>query len=232
MFYWDTTQTKHANEPDGMYLLQLAQDDVIRNSIISVGAKGGTEAGWSPISTARAPAPGVQAAYDEAMDELASAASLLGAENPRREKNDMINIRMLGCDSWLEKTRGDMRGTAFEQNRTDLYDEIEDNRYFVVLMADDFQLLSKQKKNKLLWDTRFSIRQRHHLFDEELPSLALYASRHFGQDSGGLVHNRIPQGDVEVGEVKNLGEVAPPKKRANEELMARLRITCLIGCFG
>jgi len=38
----------------------------------------------------------------------------------------------------------------------------------VVLMAYDFQLLWKEKKHKLLWETRFSIRQRHNDFDRQL----------------------------------------------------------------
>ena len=164
----------------------------------------GAEPGWSPISTARsAPSPGCAGA----LDELAAAVSLVGVENNRREQDDIINIKMLGYNSWLAQTRGDRRGTAFEESRRDLYDEIEQNRYFVVLMAYDFQVLWKEKKHRLLWETRFSIRQQHHEFDKELPSLALYASRYFGQDSGGLVHDRVPLGRVEVGDVKSLGEV-------------------------
>jgi hypothetical protein len=94
-----------------------------------------------------------------------------------------------------------------EVRRDDMVAEIEENRYFVVLMAYDFQILWKQKKHKLLWETRFSIRQRHHNFDKDLPSMAQYASQYFGQDSHGLVHKEIPQGHVDIGEVKSLGSV-------------------------
>jgi hypothetical protein len=86
-------------------------------------------------------------------------------------------------------------------------DEIEQNRYFVVLMAYDFQLLYKEKKHKLLWETRFSIRQRNHEFDKDLPSMAQYASQYFGQDSNGLIHKEIPLGRVDIGQVKSLGDV-------------------------
>ena len=74
-------------------------------------------------------------------------------------------------------------------------------------MAYDFQLLWKQKKHKLLWETRFSIRQRHHDFDKDLPAMANYASRFFGQDTNGLIHDSIPLGHVDIGVVKSLGEV-------------------------
>jgi hypothetical protein len=50
----------------------------------------------------------------------------------------------------------------------------------------------------------------HHDFGRDLPSMAQYASRYFGQDSHGLVHDTIPLGEVDIGEVKSLGEV-PPK---------------------
>jgi hypothetical protein len=117
-------------------------------------------------------------------------------------------MKMLGYESWFNQTNWlDMRATALEQNKKDLYVEIEDDRYFVVLMAYDFQLMWKEKKHRLIWETRFSLRQMHHDFDKDLPSMALYASRYFGQDSGGLIHKPVPQGNVEVGEPKSLGEV-------------------------
>jgi hypothetical protein len=84
--------------------------------------------------------------------------------------------------------------------RNDLVAEIEDNRYFVVLMAYDFQLMWKQKKHKLLWETRFSIREKQNQFDRALPQMAEYASRYFGQDSHGLLHTGVPDGKVELGD--------------------------------
>lgn len=128
------------------------------------------------------------------------------------EKDDKLNALMLGYDSWWDATQGDHRGTALGLRRQDLIDEMEQNRYFVVLMAYDFQLLWKEKKHKLLWETRFSIRERNHQFDRDLPSMAQYASQYFGQDSHGLVRKPIPEGDVNIGEVKALGEVQEPKK--------------------
>jgi hypothetical protein len=97
--------------------------------------------------------------------------------------------------------------TALKGRRDDLIAEIEDNRYFVVLMAYDFQMLWKQKKNKLLWETRFSIRERGNDFGKILPAVAQYASQYFGQDSKGLVRQPLPEGHVEVGEPRSLGAV-------------------------
>jgi hypothetical protein len=98
-----------------------------------------------------------------------------------------------------------------EFHRQDLIDELEDNRYFVVLMAYDFQLLWKEKKHKLLWETRFSIRQRHNEFDRQLASMAKEASRYFGQDSHGIIRKPLPEGRVTLGEPKVIG-YEPEKK--------------------
>ena len=56
-----------------------------------------------------------------------------------------------------------------------LLSEIEENRYFVVLMAYDFQLFWKEKKLKVLWETRFSINESRNDFDKALPTIAQYA---------------------------------------------------------
>jgi len=145
-------------------------------------------------------------------DALTTAIAATEAANRLRDQTDYLNAKMLGYDSWWANFEGDKRGTAFQQDKDDLLEEIEDSRYFVVLMAYDFQFLWKEKKTKLLWETRFSIRQRHHEFDKALPSMAQYASQYFGQDSRGLVRKEIPLGHVEVGQVKSLGEVEAPAK--------------------
>ena len=75
-------------------------------------------------------------------------------------------------------------------------------------MAYDFQKIWKQKKRELLWETRFSIRQRGHDFDQQLTAMAQQASKYFGKDSHGLVRENLPEGRVELGELKTLGTVA------------------------
>jgi hypothetical protein len=91
--------------------------------------------------------------------------------------------------------------------RKDLFDDLRQNRYFVVMMAYDFQLMWREKEHKLLWETRFSLREFGHDFGRELPAMAAYASRYFGQPSHGLVRTLVPEGRVDIGEVKSLGAV-------------------------
>jgi hypothetical protein len=138
---------------------------------------------------------------------------MLNMENHKNDQIDFANASMLGYDSagLIGTERGNyVRGTALGAERDDLYAEIQENRYFVVLMAYDFQLLWKEKKHKLLWQTRFSISERRNAFGKALPVMAEYASKYFGQDSKGLVRERVPEGHVDVGEVKSLGAVESP----------------------
>jgi hypothetical protein len=119
---------------------------------------------------------------------------------------DAQNAGMLGYES-VRSESSKLRGTALEFRSLELMHELQHNRYFVVLMAYDFQLLWKQKKHKLLWVTRFSISERRNAFDRNLPTMALNASPYFGQSSNGLTHKPLPEGKVEIGELKSLGVV-------------------------
>jgi hypothetical protein len=124
-----------------------------------------------------------------------------------------MNARMLGYNAsgMIGTDYGQwLAFTALHSRSQDLIDEIEDNRYFVVLMAYDFQVLLKEKKHKLLWETRYSIRQRGNAFDRQLAAMTEYASKYFGQDTHGLLRKPLPEGHVTLGKLE-VGEVVPDK---------------------
>jgi hypothetical protein len=206
MVYWGTTHAlEHATDSNGYVNLQAAQTDLIGVYTATSAAK----PVYNVAQTTRyANGPG-QGLVQQAEDRLMTAMSAVAAENAIRDQEDQLNVMMLGYDSWWLETER-YKGTSAEYRRQDLLNEIEEDRYFVVLMAYDFPLLWKQKKHKLLWETRFSIRQRHHDFDKDLPAMAQYAAQYFGQDTHGLVRKIVPLGHVDIGDVKSLGE-APAK---------------------
>lgn len=154
--------------------------------------------------------PPNQALILAARDQLAFAQEALRSENRVRDQTDLENARILGYGAELETT-GRFEQTPFQYLRDELIEELEGNRYFVVLMAYDFQLMWKQKKHKLLWETRFSIRQRHNDFDKQLAAMTEYAAQYFGQDTQRLIRKPLPEGKVKVGELKVLG-IEPEKK--------------------
>jgi hypothetical protein len=141
-----------------------------------------------------------------AEEQVSAAMSQISSENRQRDVINYKNGQLLGFGPDVIHEGPYLTG-PLKVRRDDLVAEIEDRRYFVVLMAYDFQMAWKLKKHKLLWETRFSIRQRSHQFDADLAGMAKSASKFFGQDSNGLVRGQLPEGHVEVGNLKSLGDV-------------------------
>jgi hypothetical protein len=155
--------------------------------------------------------------YAEADAVYDAGLAQLNISNEIRDRIDFKNAGMLGYNTDSIAKIGTDYGvnigrTALGVDQRDQVAEIEENRYFVVLMAYDFQLMWKQKKHKLLWETRFSIGERRNAFDKTLPVMAQYASRYFGQATDGILRTRVQEGHVEIGELKSLGVVDEGKK--------------------
>jgi hypothetical protein len=133
-----------------------------------------------------------------------SAMAVVAAENRSRDAMDAQNANMLGYESWWNETAAYI-GTPREYRRQDMITELEQSRYFVILMAYDFQSMWKQRQHRLLWETRLSVRQHGIDFDKQLALMAQDASQYFGRDSHGLQHMVLPEGRVDVGALKSLG---------------------------
>lgn len=152
---------------------------------------------------------------DAMMAELSAATWQLNMENRQRDLTDFKNAAMLGYDSegMIGTDYGlGLRRTPQKYHRDELVAEIEENRYFVVLMAYDFQLMWRRKEHKLLWETRFSVTERNNQFDRALPAMAQYASQYFGRDSHGLLRTEIPEGRVDVHEPTVIEFLSEPRK--------------------
>jgi hypothetical protein len=143
----------------------------------------------------------------EADNQIMMDLSMIQAENQTREDTDMKTATLLGYDSWWVSVNSAMGGSPMGRRRMDMEDELEEDRYFVVLTAFDYQKLVKEKKQRFLWEVRFSIREQGTAFDSRIKGMAELASNYFGRDSGGLHHDTIPDGNVEIGPLKSLGVV-------------------------
>lgn len=113
------------------------------------------------------------------------------------------NVRILGFEK--EQSRAD--SLSFTTFASDFYDEFYSDRYFVVLKAYDFQVARKEKRLKLLWESRFSIRRQGADFVTELPAMSKFAALTFGRETNGILERDSLKGNVELGELKSLGEV-------------------------
>ena len=134
----------------------------------------------------------------------AQADMLIHIANRQRDQQNIENAKVLGYLPELTRM-ADYKGTPREFRQKDLLEDVEENRYFVVLLAYDFQELWQRKQRKLLWETRFSIRERGHDFGKDLLAMAQYASRYFGQDSSGLIRKPLRDTKVILGDPKVLG---------------------------
>jgi len=138
--------------------------------------------------------------------DMRDAVEGLDSEQQTRENKDVKIVTLLGYDSWWLATESASGGGERAFRKEDMLNEVEEDRYFVVLMAYDFQSMMK-KKSKLVWEVHMSVREHSNEFDKRLPSMAEDASRFFGTDSGGLNHVVLPEGKVDVGPLRSLGEV-------------------------
>jgi hypothetical protein len=194
MVYWGATRApEHASDSHGYQLLVMANDQEQR-ALMYLNK--------NPIQKQAA-----LEALAEADNALLTAQIGVQAENQRREDTDMRNATLLGYDSWWIATNSAMGGTPLGLRKADMETELEEDRYFVVLTAFDYQMLVKQKKQKFLWEVRFSIREHGTAFDSRLAGMAAQAAEYFGRDSGGLKHVDLPEGKVEIGPVRSLGVV-------------------------
>jgi hypothetical protein len=127
-------------------------------------------------------------------------------ENRIREQALAPTASLLGYIDTVNDLTGDPSvyaglGTLY----ADLWDEISDRRYYVVIYAYDFKLLQRDKKLKPLWVTRVSIEAGGNKFDEHVAGMVERAGRYFGQPTGGL--KRTFEGRVEIGETEVIGMV-------------------------
>ncbi len=202
--YWGTTEApEFATESNSHQLAQQANEMRQRADVHD-----------SKSSAANKPDSVGNLARKQALAEADNAVLVanLGVqqENQRREDEDMKTATLLGYDSWWVSANAAMEGTAMALRKNDMRAELEEDRYFVVLTAFDYQMLVNKKKQKFLWEVRFSIREHGNQFDKRLPAMVALASDYFGRDSQGLHHVDVPEGRVEIGPVKSLG-VVPSK---------------------
>jgi hypothetical protein len=203
MIYWGTT-TGTDNASDSLEYQNLQRSQGAKPPPNPPPASAGKTAGGGAAANPQATQSVEAQNARQAVEDGAMAAVL--AENWQREQFDMKNAMLLGYDTALAQT-SDVGSTPLSHRYDDLVAEIEESRYFVVLMAYDYQALWTQKKHRLLWVTRFSVRERGTDFEKIFPSMVAYASPYFGRDTHGLLRRPLPEGRVEIGEPRSLGTV-------------------------
>ncbi len=130
--------------------------------------------------------------------EVSSALMMLILEQNARDQIDRSNAMILGFQTELWRAwTTQMFGSTW-----DFLTELRSNRYFVVLKAYDFQEAYQHKRRKVLWESRFSIRERGVVFSEQLPAMAEFASQYFGKELNNLIRRPMPEGKIDLGQPK------------------------------
>ncbi|HEY5079271.1 MAG TPA: hypothetical protein VII43_05470 [Opitutaceae bacterium] len=219
MVYWGTTQIADPIQDSAAFLeFQNARNQIAAEPPPTPSTPGQQSAQPKDLWAMQSAMNNAPSGTDAEMSELSDSVAMLQMENHDRNRIDRKNAQLLGYDTsdslgLVGTDRGEWVGhTSLGRDQHDQILEIEAPRYFVILMAYDFQLMWKEKKHKLLWETRFSINQPHNEFTKALPAMADYASRYFGQNSYKLIREVLREGNVTVGEPTLVELLAAPKK--------------------
>jgi hypothetical protein len=109
------------------------------------------------------------------------------------------NAKLLGYDRQLQKKN------LTNSEEFDLRTDLEEDRYFIIVMAYDCQKLINQNEFSLQWSTRFSVRSPGTNFEEAHFALGRAAAPFFGKNLDDLERARVPFGkdaDVSIGELE------------------------------
>ena len=136
------------------------------------------------------------------IDAINSASFNLGSSATGASANrqgEFYKAQLLG----MERAYSDKISSTEEH---DLKSMLAEERYFLVLMAYDYEKF-KNAEAVLLWSTRYSVRTLGQSFEEAIKDLNFIASDYFGKNIDGLTKHRVTdESRVEMGEIEVIGE--------------------------
>ena len=134
------------------------------------------------------------------IDAINSASFNLGSSATGASANrqgEYYKAELLG----MERAYSDKISSTEEH---DLKSMLAEERYFLVLMAYDYEKF-KNAEAVLLWSTRYSVRTLGQSFEEAIKDLNFIASDYFGKNIDGLTKHRVTdESRVEMGEIEVL----------------------------
>lgn len=142
---------------------------------------------------------------EQANESFAQSLDQSNREGLRKQGMDMAQL--LGFDRSLRS-----KDTSV-QEYNELQTMLQQERYFVVVQAFDFQKLRNSKEKVLLWSTRFSMSNAGVSFEDALTSLTRAATPYFGANMDDLSKEKthIGSGEGKVGELEVI-DVADDEK--------------------
>lgn len=143
-----------------------------------------------------------------ASDAVAGAMIVQDLFNKAREEANIRNAKLLGYLQEINEANGIQRFAGGGDKYNDLVGDIEESRYYVIISAYDFKSTVREKKPRLQWVTRVSIRTPGNNFADRMTTMVANASRYFGRESGRLVRQYEREGTVDIGEATVVGTMS------------------------
>lgn len=208
VLHWGTTRP--FDRGTGMYQDAFTEMTDVMSNLTNIARRGAVDR-MSP-ATGKDNADGTPrsagqvAEQAQAESELGDALIRLEMANRARDRANEYNANLLGYIHEINRRNNGTRFAGAGAAYDELIEDIENERYYVVIGAYDMQAVLKGE-HRLLWSTRVSIRAQGNRFDEWLPAMFANAANYFGEDSGRLVRRFQRATKVELGELKSLGIV-------------------------
>jgi hypothetical protein len=137
---------------------------------------------------------------------------MLDMETRLRYRSNEQNARLLGYVDAINDHDGIARFAGGGDTFRELFEDLEDPRYYVVVKAYEFRAAVEKRESKLLWITRISVATRGLDFDESLRPMIARATPFFGRPTKRLI--RDYRGAVELGESSVIeADATMPKSR-------------------
>jgi hypothetical protein len=135
---------------------------------------------------------------------------MLDMETRMRYRSNEQNARLLGYVDAINDADGIARFAGAGDTFRELFEDLEDSRYYVLVKAYEFRAAVEKRESKLLWITRISVATRGLDFDESLRPMLARATPYFGRPTKRLI--RDFKGAVELGESSVIeADAAMPK---------------------
>ena len=143
--------------------------------------------------------PGFSEVYSDDFVDLADLSDF-GSNNTVQHQRTMRNNR-LGISKALN------RKNITSTEEFDLRVEMQDERYFIILMAYDYEKLRSENERELLWTTRFSVPSIGTNFEDAYPALARAASAFYGTslEKYAKQSTHFGTGTVDIGTLETVG---------------------------
>lgn len=143
--------------------------------------------------------------YSDMFDDISDLDDI-ARDNVAKHANSMDN-RRLGIGRALN------RRNINKTEEFDLRVELEDERYFIIMMAYDYKKLRESKEKELLWTTRFSVPAIGTNFVDAYPALARAAREYYGTSLEKYAKSRthFGTGTVDIGDLETVGIEETPE---------------------